>query len=131
MTAHAYGDDWTSGVEAIVFETCDTCRSHWYFARNRCPACGAATVTRVPSRGEGTVCAVTSVSRAPAPELRAFVPYRVALIDLDEGVRVMGHAGDGVMIGNRVRGAYRRLGTVLVPFFTASGSLRDGPENSR
>lgn len=114
-------DDWTGGVAAIVFEACGACRSRWYFARGHCPVCGGTDVTRLPSRGEGTLRAVTTVSRAPSPELRAFVPYRVALVDLDEGVRVMGHADDGLVIEDRVRVGYRRLGTLLVPVFTAFG----------
>ncbi len=118
MSIPLHHDDWTGGTEAIVFETCDACRKRWYFTRSRCPTCGGS-VTRSPSRGEGTLCAVTTVSRPPAPELRAYAPYRIALVEIDEGFRMMGHADDGLAVGDRVRSGYRRLGSVLVPFFSA------------
>lgn len=53
--------------------------------------------------GAGTVFAVTVVSRASAPEFAALVPYALALVDLDEGARLMGHAPVGLRIGQRVR----------------------------
>lgn len=113
-------DDWTAGVEAIRFERCPTCGACWYFARGRCPACGATEVDRLPSRGEGILRAVSTVTRAPTPELRAVAPYRVALVDMDEGFRMMGHVDDGLAIGDRVRAGYRRLGPTLVPHFSGN-----------
>jgi uncharacterized OB-fold protein len=121
MIGPDYGDDWTGGIEAIVYETCRTCGTRWYFARTRCPACGGVDLHRSRSRGEGTLQAVTTVTRAPSPELRALVPYRVALVDLDEGFRMMGHAEEGAAIGDRVRAGFRRFGGALVPIFAPKG----------
>lgn len=117
MSGSFPADDWTTGVEAIRFERCPACGASWYFGRGRCPACGATVVERPASRGDGILRAVSTVTRAPSPELRAFTPYRVALVDMDEGFRMMGHVDEGLAIGDRVRAGYRRLGPVLVPHF--------------
>ncbi|MCD8504942.1 MAG: OB-fold domain-containing protein [Burkholderiaceae bacterium] len=46
---------------------------------------------------------VTVVHRAPDPFWRTKVPYAVALVNTDEGPVLMGHADEGVRIGDRVK----------------------------
>jgi uncharacterized OB-fold protein len=71
----------------------------------RCLRCGAAEVEWSEVDGAGIVYAKT-VNRRPAEEaFAALVPYAVALVDLDVGVRVMARAGvaaDQVRTGGRV-----------------------------
>jgi len=65
---------------------------------------------------------VTILHRAPSEEWRPFIPYALALVDLDEGVRVMGHADVGVSIGDRVKATFPTVGGRMVPrFVPASG----------
>jgi uncharacterized OB-fold protein len=68
------------------------------------------------------VYAVTVVHRAPSAAFRADVPYAVALVDLDEGFRmlanVVGGAPADVAIGDRVRVAFEPRGAVTLPQFT-------------
>jgi hypothetical protein len=71
----------------------------------RCLACGATAVDWAEIDGAGTVYAKT-INRRPAEEAFApLVPYAVALVDLDAGVRVMARAGvapEQVQTGGRV-----------------------------
>ena len=39
-------------------------------------------------------------------EFRALAPYTLAIVELDEGPRLMGHAVPGVAIGDRVRAEF-------------------------
>lgn len=61
--------------------------------------------------GRGVVYSFTTVYRAPRPELEDAVPYVVALVDLDEGARMMsqivGCPPDQVGIGMRVEVEFR------------------------
>lgn len=107
--------DWTDGREAIVFERCDDCGARHYFRRGFCPGCGSRNVAVVESAGLGVVYAVTTVARAPSPEWKAIAPYAIALVDLDEGVRVMTHAVPDVAIGDRVALEFLRIGDRLIP----------------
>lgn len=120
--------DWTEGHPAIAFERCDACGARWYFRRGFCPRCGACEVATVVAGGRGTVHAVTTVVRAPTPEWRAFAPYGIALVDLDEGVRVMTHAAPGLSIGDRVRIDWRELGERIVPHAVSIDSTQRDPE---
>jgi uncharacterized OB-fold protein len=109
--------DWTRGGAGIVFQACAGCTHVWYFRRGFCPACGAADPQDLPSAGRGTVHADTLVHRAPTDEFRALAPYRIVLVDLDEGFRMMGHGEAALIIGDRVRCGFRPLGNRLLPYF--------------
>ena len=66
--------------------------------------------------------AVTVVHRAPSAAFKADVPYAIALVDLDEGFRmlanVVGTAPETVRIGDRVRLVFEPRGEVALPQFT-------------
>jgi len=72
-----------------------------FFPRVLAPGSGSTALAWRVSRGEGTVYATTVVHRKGEP------PLNVALIDLDEGFRMMSRvediAADAVRIGMRVK----------------------------
>ena len=107
--------DWTEGAPAITFQHCGACAHTWYFARNFCPQCGAADPQTRQSSGLGQVYAVTTVARAPSPELRALAPYRIALVDMAEGFRAMTHAAENVALGDLVQTRFVQFGTLTIP----------------
>ena len=109
--------DWTRGEAAILFQACAACEHVWYFRRDFCPACGASDPRDAASAGLGAVHAGTLVHRAPSDEYRALAPYRIVLVDIDEGFRMMGHGDVDLTIGDRVRCRFRPLGDRLLPHF--------------
>src|ERR1019366_50191 len=62
--------DWTTGAEAIVYQSCAACGSLQYFRRSFCCACGAPDPEEKRAGGEGTVYATSLVCRAATPEDR-------------------------------------------------------------
>jgi uncharacterized OB-fold protein len=113
--------DWTQGTEGIAYQSCPACNAVWYFRRTFCPRCGHDRPQDRQASGEGTVHAVTLVARAPSEELRTCAPYAIALVDADEGFRMMAHANQSVRIGDRVRCRFVTLAGRLVPRFEKSG----------
>jgi uncharacterized protein len=111
-------DDWTTGAEAIIYQSCAVCGSRQYFRRSFCAACGAPDPEVKRADGEGIVYAASLVVRAATPEARAHVPYNIVLIDLAEGFRMMAHGDNDLKIGDRVSAQYRRFTDRLVPYFT-------------
>jgi uncharacterized OB-fold protein len=109
--------DWTRGGAGIVYQVCARCSHVWYFHRSFCPACGADGPRVLPSAGRGKVHAGTLVHRAPTDEFRALAPYRIVLVDIDEGFRMMGHGESGLAIGDRVQCGFKPLGDRLLPYF--------------
>jgi len=94
--------DWTSGIEAIVYQDCPSCRAVWYFRRGFCPSCGSDMPRTHRASGHGVVYAATEVRRAATPEAKAHVPYTLVLVDMAEGFRMMAHGEAGLAIGDAV-----------------------------
>ncbi|MDO8212237.1 Zn-ribbon domain-containing OB-fold protein [Conexibacter sp. CPCC 206217] len=68
---------------AVPYQRCETCGEAVFFPRVLCPACGSTQLAWRDSGGRGTVYSATTV------HLRGVDPYTVALVDLEEGIRVM------------------------------------------
>jgi uncharacterized OB-fold protein len=114
--------DWTTGAEAIVYQSCAACGSLQYFRRSFCVACGAADPTEQRASGEATVYATSLVCRAATPETRAHVPYNIVLVDAVEGFRMMAHGDNDLAIGDKVTAQFAPFAGRLVPYFTRTKS---------
>ena len=117
MTDEGALRDWTQGEAAIVYQRCGGCGAVWYFRRDFCPRCGTAGPAVLRSSGRGTVYAQTLVHRAPSEALRSHVPYLVALVDMEEGFRMMAHGDARLAIGEPVQARFEQFGETLVPHF--------------
>jgi len=114
--------DWTQGTEGIAYQACPYCKAVWYFRRTFCPRCGRGEPLDRQASGRGAVHALTVVTRAPSDELRAYAPYAIALVDTDEGFRVMAHAEKGLVIGERVQCRFAQIAGRLMPRFEKANS---------
>lgn len=112
----------------LAYQHCAGCGRVQFYPRVVCTACGGRALDWRVSKGLGTVHAVTVVYRAPSPAFRADVPYSVALVDLDEGFRMMANVvgcdPEGVAIGDRVRLVFEVRGEAAVPQFTPAEARR-------
>lgn len=84
-----------------------------------CTHCHGRALQWRDSAGQGVVLSHTTVRRAPTPAFKADTPYAIALVDLDEGFRLMvnvrGGAGAPLAIGARVRIVFEARGDGAVP----------------
>lgn len=74
---------------ALLLQKCENCDAIQFPHRVVCTSCGSRKLAVVEASGRGTVYSYTVVLRAPAPEFEESVPYVVALVDLEEGPRMM------------------------------------------
>jgi uncharacterized OB-fold protein len=109
--------DWTTGTEAIVYQSCAACGSLQYFRRSFCCACGAPDPIEKCASGQGIVYATSLVCRAATPEARAHVPYNIVLVDTAEGFRMMAHGSNDLRVGDKVKARFARFADRLVPYF--------------
>ena len=86
----------------LRFQCCVDCNQVQFYPRSVCLQCGSEKVEWKISRGMGTVFSLTRVERAPNDAFRALTPYTLALVDLDEGFRIMAHADPHLFIGDKV-----------------------------
>jgi uncharacterized OB-fold protein len=73
----------------LRFQRCDGCGIWRHPPRVRCAHCGSGDWTWTPSSGRGTVFTWTTVHQAMHPAFAADVPYVVAVVETDEGVRIV------------------------------------------
>jgi uncharacterized OB-fold protein len=92
--------DWTRGAPVVLVSACPDCGHRWYIARPRCPRCASPDVQRHLAAGTGTVAAVTSVSPQLIPDGAG---VSIALVDLDDGIRIMARAAPDLAVGARVQ----------------------------
>jgi uncharacterized OB-fold protein len=109
--------DWTTGAEAIVYQSCVACGSLQYFRRSFCCGCGAPEPLEKRAGGQGTVYATSLVCRAATPEARAHIPYNIVLVDTLEGFRMMAHGDHELEIGDVVTARFTAFAGRLVPYF--------------
>src|ERR1700759_4706313 len=75
----------------IVFQHCEDCGAAVWYLRTVCPNCMSLDLSLRHSAGEGVVHSLTTLHRPGHPARSGDVPYTVALVDLDDGVRVIGN----------------------------------------
>ena len=114
---------WNAARERrLLIRKCNACGALHFMPRYLCPVCWSDRLEWVESRGAGSVHSFTVVRRAPLAAFAARVPYVIALIELDEGPRMMANVlGDdalSVAIGDRVKVTFEdRGGGALIPQF--------------
>ena len=82
---------WTATRECrLVLPWCVDCDRAFWYPREVCPRCLGSSIEWRPATGQGRVYAVT-VEHKPVMLKSVFgdAPYCIALVELDEGVRLM------------------------------------------
>ncbi|MFC4272642.1 hypothetical protein GQF03_10695 [Sneathiella chungangensis] len=109
---------WASGLSGkLKLPHCSSCGKFHYYPRTLCPHCHLTDLSYKEVSGNGTIYSYTVQRRPAGNEFKDDVPYIVALIDLEEGPRmlsnIVGLAPEEVAIGQRV----------AVQFITVSDSI--------
>lgn len=101
----------------LLIQRCDSCGGHQFYPRPFCLACGASDPRWVQASGGGVIYSLTEPHIQVGPQ---FVPpYVVAIVELDEGPRMLTHIEGGpCAIGDRVQVVWRaREGAPPLPIF--------------
>jgi uncharacterized protein len=96
----------------LLIQQCDVCERKQHYPRPFCIHCQSERVRWVETSGRGSIYSVTTVHRSANPAFDADIPYVIALIELDEGVRMMmnliGPKRHIARVGDRVRIHYEQ-----------------------
>jgi uncharacterized OB-fold protein len=108
----------------LLMQWCVDCGHAVFFPRDVCPRCLGSRLEWRPSAGTGSVHTYTVEHNPQNPNLTA--PYTIALIDLDDGVRMMsnvvGCPPDEVRVGMRVAVTWEELSDGRnLPLFEPAG----------
>lgn len=108
-------DYWRAASEGtLLVQQCEDCSGVHAVPRHYCPLCLSSRLAYLPTTGFGVLYSYTVVRRAASKAFAALVPYVVAIVELDEGVRVftniVGTSPGELTIGDRVSAVFDRAG---------------------
>jgi len=106
----------------LVIQQCQDCHAKQFYPRNLCTKCASDNLGWLTCSGRGNVYTYTVNHRAPHAHFKTQLPYVVAMIDLDEGVRLManivGTDATRITIGTRVKVVFEDAGEgIALPQF--------------
>lgn len=122
---NAYTRPYWEGAAAgeLRYQRCADCGHVQLIARSLCEQCHGSQLDWKISQRTGTVLTFTTVYRAPLPAFKGMVPYVIAIVDMDEGFRVMSNAlpqaREGLEIGARVRIGFQEVHGMALPVVEA------------
>ena len=112
-----------AGVNAhrLLLPRCDACGRFWFPPSRRCLHCLSADFAWVESAGAGRIYSFVVFHRVYHPAFEQDVPYTVAIVELDEGPRlianIVGRSPDDVRCDMRVRVVFEERGDQTIPQF--------------
>jgi uncharacterized OB-fold protein len=119
---------WAAARERrLVIPKCRSCGATWFPPTLACPSCGAADREWIEVSGRGTVFSFVVMHRVYHPAFAGKVPYVVAVIELEEGPRLLsnlvGISPGEVRCDMPVRVTFdERRGDVTIPQFVPAGA---------
>jgi len=118
----------------LLLPRCTVCQSAFFYPRTLCPRCGSRDLEWSQASGTGTLHAFCVHYQSSEPGLEDGVPFATALVDLDDGPRLMaflvGVSEDPelIEIGTRLRVEYldQADGQTVLAFRPSSGGPSSG-----
>ena len=108
----------------LLIMNCRHCSKPFFYPRRSCPSCWSEEVEWLESKGRGTIWTLSEVAISLWGDAwDDAVPYTVAVIDLDEGVRMASRLvdGSGWKIGDRVQVTFQPgENDIVMPYFTSA-----------
>ena len=94
----------------FVLQRCRSCQQYIHYPRAACPHCLSQDLGWAPASGRGTVYSYTVARRPTASVFADVTPYVIAIVELEEGVRmttnIVGCPPEEVRIGMPVEAVF-------------------------
>lgn len=105
---------------------CLKCEARFRFSHSLCPGCWSPDLGWEVSSGRGRVSHYSVVYQAPSPAFAGDVPYVIALIELNHGVRMMSNIvncdPEAVHVGLEVDVVFEDREGIRLPMFEPAKS---------
>lgn len=111
----------------LLVQRCRSCVQHYFYPRTGCPHCGSTDVEWVGTAGRGRLHTYL-ISHRPAPGFEEDAPYAIAVVELEEGPRMMcnivgiENTPDNLVIDMPLEVVFEERGDWSVPMFRPASS---------
>ncbi|WP_243062218.1 Zn-ribbon domain-containing OB-fold protein [Humibacter sp. RRB41] len=112
-----------TAVGELRIQRCNSCEKFYFYPRPYCPKCNSDNVEWRVVSGKGSL-ASYNINYRPFPMFGTEEPQVIALVELDEGVRLMTNVvgiepvPENLPLGLRVQVAFEPRGDQFLPVFT-------------
>lgn len=112
-----------TAIGELRIQRCNSCEEYYFYPRPYCPGCQSDDVEWRVVSGKGTL-ASYNINYRPVPIFESKDPQVIALVELDEGVRMMSNIVDveplpeNLELGMRLAVRFEPRGDQFLPVFT-------------
>ncbi len=78
----------------LLLQQCSRCHRYQFYPRLNCMHCNSDTLQWVEASGRGTIYSYTIIHQNKSPEFVHDTPYNVAIVQLEEGPRLLSNLVD-------------------------------------
>jgi uncharacterized protein len=97
----------------LRIKRCTSCRRPFFYPRTYCPRCASNATEWIEASGRGVIYSYTVIAHNDVAPFQSWLPYVVALVELDEGPRlvtnVVGCEPNDVKVGQRVEVVFEQI----------------------
>lgn len=114
---------WQAAKEGkLLLKRCRACNRPFFYPRTHCPRCWSAETEWMEASGRGAIYSYTVIAHSDVAPFKDWLPYVVALIELDEGphlvTNIVGCEPKDVTVGHRVEVVFEKVDdAVTLPKF--------------
>ncbi|MFZ9405513.1 MAG: Zn-ribbon domain-containing OB-fold protein [Burkholderiaceae bacterium] len=113
----------------LRLQHCTDCAHHFLYPRLSCPKCGSRSLTWVRSAGRGRLYSYV-ISHMAAPGWQGETPYVIAVVQLDEGPRMLSNLVDvpadpaALELDMPLQVSFQARGDKMLPLFKPAGGAQ-------
>ena len=78
----------------LLLQYCEQCQRYQFYPRLYCMQCGSNASRWVEASGRGVIYSYTIIRQSKSPEFMNDTPYNVAIVQLEEGPRMLSNIVD-------------------------------------
>jgi uncharacterized OB-fold protein len=105
----------------LLLQRCKACGTIQFYPRSMCSECLAPDPTWVESKGRGVIHTFSTIHRTSDERFSHLVPYILAIVELDEGPRMMAHiltkSEEHIRCDDAVQVFFEKTGNHTLPQF--------------
>ena len=109
----------------LLIQVCQDCQSKIFYPRKFCPECWSGNLDWVEASGKAKIYTFSTAYSMVEPKFMDELPYTIAYVDLDEGIRMMTRIVDckpeDIRFDMEVEVVFHERGGYKLPYFRPIG----------
>ena len=105
----------------LLIQVCNDCKSKIFYPRKFCPECWSGNLGWIEASGRGKISTFSTAYANVEPKFMDELPYTIAYVDLDEGIRMMTRIvqckPEDIHFDMRVRVLFHERDGYYLPYF--------------